>query len=123
MSKIKVAALGGIGENGKNMFVVEVDNRIFVLDAGLKYPEVDLYGVDAIIPNMDYLIENGNRIEGVFLSHAHEDHIGALPFLLQKIHTRVYGSNFTITLLENLISQSNIDIRKTKLYRINTNKK
>jgi len=123
MSKIKVAALGGIGENGKNMFVVEVDNRIFVLDAGLKYPEVDLYGVDAIIPNMDYLIENRNRIEGVFLSHAHEDHIGALPFLLQKIHTRVYGSNFTITLLENLISQSNIDIRKTKLYRINTNKK
>ena len=122
MSKIKISALGGLAENGKNMFVVEVDDRIFILDAGLKYPEIDLYGVDAIIPNIDYLIKNKDRIEGIFLSHGHEDHIGALPYLLQNIKTRVYGTNFTICLIEDLLIRNNMDVSKYKLFKISTNK-
>ena len=66
MSKIKIEALGGMQENGKNLYVVEVDEQIFILDAGLIYPEIDLYGIDAAIPNIDYLIENKNRIVGIF---------------------------------------------------------
>lgn len=122
MSKISIAALGGLGENGKNMFIVEVDERIFILDAGLKYPEIDLYGVDAVIPDISYLIENRNRIEGIFISHGHEDHIGALPYILENINIRVYGTHFTICLIEDLLAENNMTIDKFKLYRINENK-
>lgn len=122
MSKIKISALGGLGENGKNMFLVEVDERIFILDAGLKYPEVDLYGVDAVIPDISYLIENKQRIEGIFISHGHEDHIGALPYILENINIRVYGTHFTICLIEDLLAENNMTIDKFKLYRINENK-
>ena len=77
MAKIKIFALGGLGENGKNMYVVEVNQHIFILDAGIKYPDIDMYGVDAVIPNINYLIENKDRIEGIFITHGHEDHISA----------------------------------------------
>ena len=90
MAKIKIFALGGLGENGKNMYVVEVNQHIFILDAGIKYPDIDMYGVDAVIPNINYLIENKDRIEGIFITHGHEDHISALPYLLKKIPTRFY---------------------------------
>lgn len=122
MGKVKISALGGMGENGKNMFIVEVNDRIFVLDSGLKYPELDMYGIDAIIPNIDYLIENKDRVEGIFISHGHEDHIGALPYILQKIHARVYATHFTICLIESLLQENNMDVKKYKLYRINDNK-
>ena len=118
MGKVKISALGGMGENGKNMFIVEVNDRIFVLDSGLKYPELDMYGIDAIIPNIDYLIENKDRVEGIFISHGHEDHIGALPYILQKVHTRVYATHFTICLIESLLQENNMDVKKYKLYRI-----
>ena len=102
MANIKFFALGGLGENGKNMYVVEVNERIFVLDAGLKYPDIDMYGVDAVIADISYLIENKNRIEGVFISHGHEDHIGALPFLLGKVKIPViYASGIARTLISN----------------------
>lgn len=84
MAKIKIFALGGLGENGKNMYVVEVNQHIFILDAGIKYPDIDMYGVDAVIPNINYLIKNKDRIEGIFITHGHEDHISALPYLLKK---------------------------------------
>ena len=69
MAKIKIFALGGLGENGKNMYVVEVNQHIFILDAGIKYPDIDMYGVDAVIPNINYLIKNKDRIEGIFITH------------------------------------------------------
>ena len=70
MANIKVFALGGLGENGKNMYIVEVEKSIFILDAGIKYPDIDMYGVDAVIPDMSYLVENKDRVEGIFISHA-----------------------------------------------------
>lgn len=122
MAKIKIFALGGLGENGKNMYVVEVNEHIFILDAGLKYPDIDMYGVDAVIPDISYLIENKDRIEGIFISHGHEDHINALPYLLKQIPTRVYGTHFTICLIENLLSGNKMNIKNYKLFRVNENK-
>ena len=78
MSKIKIFALGGLNENGKNMYVVDVDDNIFVFDAGLKYPTANMLGVDYIIPKFDYLIENKDKIRGIFLTHAHDGNIGAM---------------------------------------------
>ncbi len=122
MAHIKIGTLGGLEENGKNMTIVEVDNHIFVLDAGLRYPDVDMYGVDAVVPDMNYLIQNKERIMGVIISHGHEDHIGALPYLLENINVPVFGTHFTICLIENLLSESNMNVKKYKLYRINDNK-
>lgn len=122
MSDIKVFALGGLGENGKNMYVVEVNKHIFILDAGLKYPDIDMYGVDAVVADVSYLVENKDRIEGIFISHGHEDHISALPYLLKQVSTRVYGTHFTICLIENLLTDNKMDIKKYKLFRINENK-
>lgn len=122
MSDIRIMSLGGIGENGMNMYVVEVDKNIFILDAGLKYPDIDMYGVDAVIPDITYLEDHIDRIQGVFLSHGHEDHIGAIPYLLRKIPTRVFGTHFTICLLEELLEDNHMNVKDYHLYRINENK-
>ena len=78
MSVIKFCALGGLGENGKNLYLTIVDEKIFILDAGLKYPSVDLLGIDAVIPDMEYLYANKANIQGLFLSHGHEESCGAI---------------------------------------------
>lgn len=98
MSKIKMIPLGGVRENGKNMYVVEVDELIFILDCGLQYPENELLGIDVVIPDFTYLIENSHRIAGIFLSHGHEDAVGALPYFLQQIEAPVFGTELTIEL-------------------------
>lgn len=98
MSQIKMIPLGGVRENGKNMYVIEVDEEIFVLDCGLMYPETELFGIDAVIPNFSYLEENKDRLTGVFLTHGHEDAIGALPYFLQNFNVPVFGTEFTIAL-------------------------
>ncbi|OAN17362.1 MBL fold metallo-hydrolase [Acholeplasma laidlawii] len=85
MSEIRFFALGGLGENGKNMYVVDIDRQYFILDAGLKYPTQELYGVDEIIPNYKMFMNIKDRVKGIFLSHAHEDHIGALPHIFKRI--------------------------------------
>ena len=123
MSKIKFFGLGGLGENGKNMFVCEVDERIFVLEAGLKYPSVDLYGIDTILPDFQYLRENKNRIQGVFLSHGHEDHIGAIPEFLKEFNVNVFGTHFTISIVEDALQEAGLNIKNYHLYRINQDKK
>lgn len=122
VSTIKILALGGLGENGKNMYVVEVEERIFVLDAGLKYPSVELYGVDAVIPDITYLIENKDRVQGIFISHGHEDHIGALPQLLKVLDVGVFGTHFTISLIEDLLTEEGMNVSDYRLYRINEDK-
>lgn len=103
MSNIKIIALGGVRENGKNFYIAEVNEMIFVLDAGLKYPENEQLGVDVIVPNFDYLIENKKRVAGVFLTHGHADAIGALPYLLENVRVPVFGSHLTIELAKLVV--------------------
>lgn len=111
MSNIKLIALGGVRENGKNLYIAEVDEYIFVLDVGLKYPENEQLGVDFVIPNMDYLFENKDRIAGVFLTHGHADAIGALPYLLAETKVPVFGSELTIELAK-LFVKGNDTVKK-----------
>src|SRR4051794_5564469 len=102
---IKVIALGGAGEIGKNMYVIEVDEDIFVLDAGLMFPETEMLGIDVVIPDITYLIENKERVQGIFLSHGHEDHIGALPYIIEELDAPVYGTRLTIELAKAKIEE------------------
>ena len=122
MSKIKFCALGGLGENGKNMYLLEIDEKIFVLDAGLKFPSVDLYGVDTVYPDITYLVENKKRVQGIFLTHGHEEHIGAIPELLKNMDVGVFGSHFTISLVELELADKGMDFTKYRLYRMSEDK-
>lgn len=97
-NSIKIIPFGGVRENGKNMYAVEVDKQIFILDTGLKYPENELMGIDVVIPDWEYLREHKDRIVGVFLTHGHADSIGALPYFLMDFNVPVFGSEMTIAL-------------------------
>lgn len=105
---IKIVPLGGVGEIGKNMYVVEVDEEIFVIDAGLKFPENEMLGIDIVIPDTTWLEEQRERIKGIFLTHGHEDAIGALPYVLQKINAPVYGTKLTIALAKEKMKENGI---------------
>ncbi|MGP6138756.1 ribonuclease J [Jeotgalibaca sp. A127] len=108
MSKINIIPLGGVRENGKNMYVVEVDELIFVLDCGLLYPENELLGIDIVIPDFTYLEENKNRIAGVFLTHGHEDAVGALPYFLENIDVPVFGTELTVELAKLSVKETGL---------------
>lgn len=97
-NSIKLIAIGGVGELGKNMYLVEVDEDIFVIDAGLMFPENEMLGIDIVIPDISYLIQNQHRVKGIFLTHGHEDHIGALSYVLRQIDVPVYATRLTIEL-------------------------
>ena len=109
MSQIKFYALGGLGENGKNLYCVEVENRIAILDAGLKHPSGDLLGIDAIVPDMSYLEARANDIEGVFISHAHDKAIGALPMLLSTVSVKVYTTKFALAVIKDLLKENKMN--------------
>lgn len=98
LDDIKLIPLGGVRENGKNLYVAEVGEDLFVLDCGLRYPENELLGIDTVIPNFSYLEENAERVAGIFLTHGHADAIGALPYLLEKVPVPVFGTKLTIEL-------------------------
>ncbi|CCV64362.1 Zn-dependent hydrolase [Alteracholeplasma palmae J233] len=115
MSEIRIFALGGLGENGKNMYVVDVDKQYFILDAGLKYPSNDMHGVDEIIPNYKMLIPIKDRIKGFFMSHAHEDHIGALPHMIKELNVPVYATNFTMQIIKDNLKDKDLDLNEFKL--------
>lgn len=106
LSTVKIIPFSGVRENGKNMYAVEVDNDIFVLDCGLKYPENELLGIDVVIPDFTYLIENADRVAGVFLTHGHADAIGALPYLVSEMAVPVFGTELTIELAKLNVSQN-----------------
>ncbi len=122
MSRVKFFALGGLGENGKNMYVCEVDDRIFILDAGLKYPSVDLYGIDTIIPDIQYLKTNKEKVQGIFLSHGHEEYVGAVVELLREFDVGVFATHFTMSIIEDNIIESGLQLKNYRLYRINEDK-
>ena len=109
MSVINIVALGGVQETGKNLYVVEVDNDLFILDSGMKYPSSDIRGVDIIIPDISYIISNSNKVRGIFLSHAHDDHIMAVPHILKYMRIPVYASKFTISVLKELLVEHGLN--------------
>ena len=101
MSKIKIFSLGGLNESGKNMYVIEIDKDIFVIDAGLKYADEHMLGIDYIIPNINYLKENQKRIKGIFLTHGHYENSGALMDIVKDLkNTKIYAAKFTIDILK-----------------------
>lgn len=125
MSKIKnelirVIPLGGVGEVGKAMYVIEVDQDLFVVDSGLMFPEDEMLGVDIVIPDVTYLEENKDRVKGIFLTHGHEDAIGSIAYLLKKVQAPVYGSKLTIGLAKEHIKEQG-SLKQVKFFEV-TNK-
>ncbi|MFH1153407.1 MAG: ribonuclease J [Pseudomonadota bacterium] len=102
---LKIIPLGGLGEIGLNMMVIEYDDTIFIIDAGLMFPEDYMLGVDIVIPEMEYIRENRDRVKGIVLTHAHEDHIGALAYLLKDISIPVYGTPFTLSIVRAKLAE------------------
>ncbi len=110
MSKIKIFSLGGLNENGKNMYVVNVDDDIYVFDAGLKYDNDSNLGIDYIIPSFDYLVKNRKKIKGIFLTHGHESNVGAIPDILEKLNdVAVYGTKLTLEIVKRDLDKEVLD--------------
>lgn len=107
---LKIIPLGGLGEIGLNMMVFECEDSIFIIDAGLMFPEDYMLGVDYVIPDIDYLKQNRSKIAGIVLTHAHEDHIGALPYILKEIKAPVFGTPFTLGLVQHKLKEHNLPL-------------
>ena len=93
--KLKIISLGGLNEIGKNLTVYEYGNDIVIVDVGMGFPDDDMYGIDVVIPDVSYLIKNQSKIRGIFLTHGHEDHIGALPYVLRDVNAPIYATRMT----------------------------
>ena len=122
LAKIRITPLGGVEEVAKNMYMVEIGDEIYVLDAGLMFPETEMIGIDAVIPDISYLVRNKQKIKGLFLSNGHVSSMGAVPYIIDKLKCPVYGSKLTIDLLKNHLKQLGIK-RRIKFYYVKDNNK
>ncbi|HIW11897.1 MAG TPA: ribonuclease J [Candidatus Salinicoccus stercoripullorum] len=118
-ANIQIIPLGGVGEIAKNMYIVEVDEEMFILDAGLMFPEDEMLGVDIVIPDISYVRENKHRLKGIFLSHGHEDSIGAIPYIIGELNVPIYGSKLTLALVKDRLRAKGVN-KKFKFYTINS---
>lgn len=107
-SDITITPLGGVGEIGKNMMLFEMDDEIIIIDSGVKFPEDDLLGIDLVIPDFTYVLQNKDKIKAIVLTHGHLDHIGAIPYLLKEIDVPVYGTKLTLGLLQGNLKEHNL---------------
>jgi len=113
--KLKIISLGGLNEIGKNLTVYEYGNDIVVVDCGMGFPDDDMYGIDVVIPDVSYLIKNQNKIRGIFITHGHEDHIGALPYVLRSINAPIYATRMSAGLISLKLEEHRL-LDKVKLY-------
>ena len=120
--KIRITPLGGVDEVAKNMYMIEISDEIFVLDAGLMFPETEMIGIDAVIPDISYLVRNKQKVKGIFLSNGHVSSMGAVPYIIDKLKCPVYGSKLTIDLLKNHLKHLGIK-RRIKFYYVKENNK
>ncbi|MCR5458251.1 MAG: ribonuclease J, partial [Clostridiales bacterium] len=107
--KLRIIPLGGLDEIGKNCTVIECGDEMIIVDCGMGFPDDDMLGIDIVVPDFTYLIENKDKIKGLLLTHGHEDHIGAVPYLLQKINVPIYATKLTLGILERKLSEIELD--------------